>query len=157
MWRNLTERENRFDTFDIIFNPVNSTNSSIIRVFVDYHDPRSEAPEAHDMLIELGMNESEILERGFDKYIESFGSGVNDFREVDDREFSKYTVDGEPAASVIFAGERDNGQEFGGLLVIAFVNDRFLDFMFRSGQDEFDGLLPIVEHMISSIHIPTVI
>lgn len=55
---------------------------------------------------------------------------------------------------MVFAGDII-GQEIAGLLVVSFVNDRIFNLSFGAGQDEFDRLLPTVEHMISSIKVPT--
>jgi hypothetical protein len=55
--------------------------------------------------------------------------------------------------SVVFGGEI-YGQEVGGLLVVSVVDDRVFNLVFGSSQEEFDRVLPNVEHMISSIQIP---
>lgn len=36
---------------------------------------------------------------------------------------------------------------------MSVVDDRMFNLVFGSGQDDFDGILPTVEHMIGSIQI----
>jgi hypothetical protein len=110
--------------------------------------------EEYDRLVELGFDESELMERFFDAFIEGFGPTIDNFREVEDREYSKYAINVEPAASVVFAGEII-GQEIAGLLVVSLVDDRIFNLSYGTSQDEFDRILPTVEHMISSIKVST--
>jgi hypothetical protein len=142
------EKENRFDPTDVTFtSPASVTNGFVA---VDYEDTMI---EEYDRLIEAGVDESMIWERIFDGYIEGFSPSIANFREVEDRDFSKYTVNGETAASVVFAGEII-GQEIAGLLVVSIVDDRIFNLSYGASQTEFDKVLPTVEHMISSIKVP---
>lgn len=141
------EKENRFDTTDVTFTSPDSAINGFVSI--NYDDI---TVDEYDKLIALGYDENEILERGFDAAIESFSLGFDNFREVEDRDFSKYTVNGEPAASVVFAGEIYGG-EVAGLSVVSFVDGRLVTLGFGASQDEFDRI-PTVEHMISSIQVP---
>ena len=93
------------------------------------------------------------MEIAFGAFIDGFGPTIDNFREVENRDFSKYIVSGRPAGSVVIAGEI-YGQEVGGLLVVSAVDDRLFNLVFGSSQEEFDRIFPNVEHMISSIQIP---
>ena len=107
-----------------------------------------------DELVGSGFDETVIMERAFDAFIGGFSPSIDNFREVEDRDYSKYTVNGEPASSVVFAGEI-SGLEIAGLLVVSVVNDRIFQLNFGVSQDEYDRLLPTVEHMINSIKVTT--
>jgi PsbP-like protein len=143
------EKENQYDNAsDVTFTSPHSAINGYVGI--DYEDTTVEEFEA---LIESGFDESEILERAFDAFIKRFRPSIDNFREVENKDFSKYTINGEPAASIVFAGEI-YGQGIGGLLVVSFVNDRIFNLGFGASQGEFDKILPTVEHMISSIQVP---
>jgi hypothetical protein len=94
------------------------------------------------------------LEGAFDAFIKRFRPSVDNFREAENKDF-QYTINVEPAASAIFAGEII-GQGIAELSVVSFVNDRTFNLGFVASQDEFDRILPTAEQMISSIQIPAV-
>jgi hypothetical protein len=113
------EKKNRFEYFEVTFTDSLSKYNGYLSV--DYSDRVEEE--------EVGS-----LELFFNSFVQGFGPAFEGFREVEDRDFSKYTIDGERAGSVIFAADI-GGIGLGGLLVVSVINDRVFGLAFLAGQD----------------------
>lgn len=143
-------KESRFDSTDVSLTSADGPIGGFITI-----EYSLVGQEFKQTLKDSNINIKKIqknLDDLFPYVLQGFSKGFDRYQEVEEPQYDKYTINGNKAASIIYAftlSERD----LAGLYIFTIINEKKFNMNFAADRSEFDNVLPIVEDMIKSIKI----